>query len=71
MAAAKSVTSTGVQYHVTDAANNHVTLGQSVSNTKVVMTIGNSLDGPATLTQQNAIDLLTAFTAFANTGIVT
>jgi hypothetical protein len=69
MAAAKTRSSASVtpQYHVTDAYGNHVVL-QHLGYTGNV-TLGSASEF-VVLTQQGAADLLAAFTAFANTGVL-
>jgi hypothetical protein len=67
MAATKTVDQ-GVAYHVTDPSNNHITVAQDTKGI-TAQTVTVKMGGASlTLSKQNAIDLLAALTAFANTG---
>lgn len=67
MAAAKTQDAAGVKFHFTDAHGNHAAL-QQLPGAATVQVASNG--AVATLTKQNVTDLLSALTAFSNTGVL-
>jgi hypothetical protein len=70
MAAGKTVVG-GVQFHVTDLSNNHITLAQTLPQQLLQVLTLTGGGAELTLSKQNVLDLLAPLTAFANSGVLT